>query len=56
MAAFMIPERVPGIGLPEAIATVTANPARATGLTDRGALRPACAPTSPACASPPASR
>ena len=40
MAAFMIPERVPGIGLPEAVATVTANPARATGLTDRGALRP----------------
>ncbi len=40
MAAFMIPERVPGIGLPAAVATVTANPARATGLTDRGALRP----------------
>jgi alpha-D-ribose 1-methylphosphonate 5-triphosphate diphosphatase len=39
MAAFTIPERVPGIGLPAAIATVTANPARATGLTDRGALR-----------------
>ncbi len=39
MAAFLIPERVPGIGLPAAIATVTANPARATGLTDRGALR-----------------
>ncbi|MFC6789835.1 alpha-D-ribose 1-methylphosphonate 5-triphosphate diphosphatase [Methylobacterium komagatae] len=40
MAAFMIPERVPGIGLPAAIATVTSNPARATGLTDRGELRP----------------
>jgi alpha-D-ribose 1-methylphosphonate 5-triphosphate diphosphatase len=39
MAAFLIPERVPGIGLPAAIATVTANPARATGLTDRGELR-----------------
>lgn len=39
MAAFMIPERVPGIGLPAAVATVTATPARATGLTDRGELR-----------------
>ncbi|ACA17324.1 phosphonate metabolism protein PhnM [Methylobacterium sp. 4-46] len=39
MAAFALPERVPGITLPAAIATVTANPARATGLHDRGALR-----------------
>jgi alpha-D-ribose 1-methylphosphonate 5-triphosphate diphosphatase len=40
MAAFQLPERVPGITLPEAVATVTANPARATGLTDRGSLEP----------------
>ncbi len=40
MAAFGLPERVPSITLPEAIATVTANPARATGLTDRGRLEP----------------
>ncbi|WP_288588331.1 alpha-D-ribose 1-methylphosphonate 5-triphosphate diphosphatase [uncultured Methylobacterium sp.] len=40
MAAFGLPERVEAITLPEAIATVTANPARATGLTDRGALGP----------------
>jgi alpha-D-ribose 1-methylphosphonate 5-triphosphate diphosphatase len=40
MAAFGLPERVSAITLPAAIATVTANPARATGLTDRGALAP----------------
>lgn len=40
MAAFGLPERVESITLPEAIATVTANPARATGLDDRGALAP----------------
>ncbi|MDO9427179.1 MAG: alpha-D-ribose 1-methylphosphonate 5-triphosphate diphosphatase, partial [Methylobacterium sp.] len=40
MAAFGLPERVPGISLPDAIATVTANPAHATGLTDRGRLEP----------------
>ncbi|MGY2047140.1 alpha-D-ribose 1-methylphosphonate 5-triphosphate diphosphatase [Methylobacterium sp. JK268] len=40
MAAFLLPERVPGITLPQAIATVTTNPARATGLDDRGALAP----------------
>ncbi|MDP4021964.1 alpha-D-ribose 1-methylphosphonate 5-triphosphate diphosphatase [Methylobacterium sp. NEAU 140] len=40
MAAFQLPERVPGIDLPAAIATVTANPARATGLDDRGRLAP----------------
>ncbi len=38
MAAFGLPQRVEGIALPEAIATVTANPARATGLDDRGAI------------------
>ena len=38
MAAFMLPERAPAITLPAALATVTANPARATGLSDRGAL------------------
>jgi len=40
MAAFQLPERVPGIGLPQAIAMVTRNPARATGLTDRGEIAP----------------
>ncbi|GJD54967.1 alpha-D-ribose 1-methylphosphonate 5-triphosphate diphosphatase [Methylobacterium dankookense] len=40
MAAFLLPERVPGITLPEAVATVTANPARATGLDDRGRIAP----------------
>lgn len=40
MAAFGLPERVPGITLPQAVATVTANPARATGLVDRGRLEP----------------
>lgn len=38
MAAFLLPERVPGIDLSQAIATVTANPARATGLDDRGRI------------------
>lgn len=40
MAAFLLPERVPGIDLSAAIATVTANPARATGLDDRGRIAP----------------
>ncbi|WP_375408288.1 alpha-D-ribose 1-methylphosphonate 5-triphosphate diphosphatase [uncultured Methylobacterium sp.] len=40
MAAFQLPERVPGIRLPEAIATITANPAHATGLDDRGRIAP----------------
>lgn len=40
MAAFGLPRRVPGITLPQAIATVTANPARATGLRDRGEIAP----------------
>jgi alpha-D-ribose 1-methylphosphonate 5-triphosphate diphosphatase len=38
MAAFDLPRRVPTISLPEAICTVTKNPARATGLTDRGEI------------------
>jgi alpha-D-ribose 1-methylphosphonate 5-triphosphate diphosphatase len=38
MAAFDLPRRVPSITLPEAIRTVTANPARATGLLDRGEI------------------
>jgi alpha-D-ribose 1-methylphosphonate 5-triphosphate diphosphatase len=40
MAAFQLPHRAPGITLPQAIATVTANPARATGLDDRGEIAP----------------
>ncbi|WP_375455499.1 alpha-D-ribose 1-methylphosphonate 5-triphosphate diphosphatase [uncultured Methylobacterium sp.] len=38
MAAFRLPEQVPGFSLPAAVATVTANPARATGLDDRGRI------------------
>jgi len=38
MAAFDLSRRVPAISLPEAICTVTRNPARATGLTDRGEI------------------
>ncbi|GGK30140.1 alpha-D-ribose 1-methylphosphonate 5-triphosphate diphosphatase [Salinarimonas ramus] len=38
MAAFRLPERVESISLPQAIRTVTLNPARATGLGDRGAI------------------
>jgi alpha-D-ribose 1-methylphosphonate 5-triphosphate diphosphatase len=37
-AAFVLPERVAGLGLPAALATVTANPARAAGLDDRGEI------------------
>lgn len=37
-AAFLLPERVEGMGLPAALATVTRNPARAAGLTDRGEI------------------
>lgn len=40
MAAFALPGRVSSITLPEAIRTVTLNPARATGLNDRGAIEP----------------
>jgi len=39
MAAFHLPEAAPNISLPQAIATVTRNPARATGLHDRGEIR-----------------
>ena len=37
-AAFVLPERVQDLGLPAALATVTRNPARAAGLTDRGEI------------------
>ena len=37
-AAFVLPERVAGFGLPAALATVTRNPANAAGLTDRGEI------------------
>ncbi|WP_332687780.1 alpha-D-ribose 1-methylphosphonate 5-triphosphate diphosphatase [Devosia sp.] len=37
-AAFMLPERVDGLSLPQALATVTRNPARAAGLDDRGEI------------------
>lgn len=39
-AAFDMSRRVARISLPEAIRTVTVNPARATGLDDRGAIAP----------------
>jgi alpha-D-ribose 1-methylphosphonate 5-triphosphate diphosphatase len=37
-AAFVLPQRVEGMGLPMALATVTRNPARAAGLEDRGEI------------------
>jgi alpha-D-ribose 1-methylphosphonate 5-triphosphate diphosphatase len=37
-AAFALPQRVHGFGLPAALATVTRNPARAAGLHDRGEI------------------
>jgi alpha-D-ribose 1-methylphosphonate 5-triphosphate diphosphatase len=37
-AAFLLPGRVEGLDLPRALATVTANPARAAGLVDRGEI------------------
>lgn len=40
MGAFALTHRIEGFDLPRAVATVTLNPARATGLEDRGALRP----------------
>ncbi|MBV9655061.1 MAG: alpha-D-ribose 1-methylphosphonate 5-triphosphate diphosphatase [Acetobacteraceae bacterium] len=40
MAAFALPQRVPAITLPDAIATVTRNPARAVHLRDRGEIAP----------------
>lgn len=39
-AAFLLPQRVPGLSLPAALAKVTANPARAAGLDDRGVIAP----------------
>jgi alpha-D-ribose 1-methylphosphonate 5-triphosphate diphosphatase len=38
-AAFVLPQRVDGVTLPEALATVTRNPARAAGLDDRGEIK-----------------
>jgi alpha-D-ribose 1-methylphosphonate 5-triphosphate diphosphatase len=37
-AAFMLPQRVDGLDLSQALATVTRNPARAAGLDDRGEI------------------
>jgi alpha-D-ribose 1-methylphosphonate 5-triphosphate diphosphatase len=37
-AAFVLPQRVEGLTLPQALATVTRNPANAAGLTDRGEI------------------
>ena len=37
-AAFVLPQRVDGLELPAALATVTRNPARAAGLDDRGEI------------------
>ena len=39
-AAFALPGRVETMSLPEALALVTANPARAAGLDDRGEIAP----------------
>ncbi|MGE0698441.1 MAG: alpha-D-ribose 1-methylphosphonate 5-triphosphate diphosphatase [Vicinamibacterales bacterium] len=39
-AAFELPQRVPSISLPDAIATVTATPAWSVGLDDRGSISP----------------
>ena len=38
MAAFDMPRRVESIALPQSVATVTRNPARAAGLDDRGEI------------------
>jgi alpha-D-ribose 1-methylphosphonate 5-triphosphate diphosphatase len=38
MAGLCLPKAVPGLGLPEAIRTVTKTPAEAVGLTDRGEI------------------
>jgi alpha-D-ribose 1-methylphosphonate 5-triphosphate diphosphatase len=40
LAALELPQRLPAISLPAAVALVTRNPARAVGLTDRGELKP----------------
>jgi len=39
-AAFLLPQRVEGLDLSKALATVTRNPARAAGLSDRGEIAP----------------
>lgn len=39
-SAFLLAEQVPGIALPQAIATVSATPAEAVDLTDRGEVAP----------------
>lgn len=39
-AVFRLAETVPGMSLPQAMRTVTLNPARAAGLEDRGAIAP----------------
>lgn len=39
LAAIELPQRVPAMSLPDAVALVTRNPAQAVGLTDRGELR-----------------
>ncbi|WIY53056.1 alpha-D-ribose 1-methylphosphonate 5-triphosphate diphosphatase [Devosia sp. YIM 151766] len=39
-AAFLLPQRVEGLDLCQALATVTLNPARAAGLDDRGEIAP----------------
>lgn len=39
-AAFLLPQKVEGLDLSRALATVTANPARAAGLHDRGEIAP----------------
>jgi alpha-D-ribose 1-methylphosphonate 5-triphosphate diphosphatase len=39
-AAFKLPDLVAGTTLPQAIATVTSEPAAAMGLSDRGAIAP----------------
>jgi alpha-D-ribose 1-methylphosphonate 5-triphosphate diphosphatase len=40
IAAFTLPDQVEGLKLPEVLRTVTANPAKAAGLKDRGTLAP----------------
>jgi alpha-D-ribose 1-methylphosphonate 5-triphosphate diphosphatase len=39
-AVFRLAETVPGMTLPDALRTITLNPARAAGLNDRGAIEP----------------
>jgi len=39
-SAFMLPQQVPGLDLTQAIAMVSANPAKSIGLMDRGVLEP----------------